>query len=539
MSDIDQWAEDSLRLFTHPELPDDDESPGQPLRATQWASSGVANALTTESPQVSASVSRVGRQGGSQADDQSAMADQTDAEDVEDEDTLTEPAWSGYLEPAPAGEHLHAVLAIVRHHCDAAECHSRAADGTRARTSESLRIHHRQLSATVCLAAKCLLRGAPSFRVPMRTEALKGKRTRYTDPLLTPNLRTAIQLLISEGFIMQTANATRPRSWRFDAGQASKQEGRQATYAAGPRLAPLLGNVQLVDIRRAPGDEIILLKSKRDDLGVAELIDYKRSPAHVSAARAELVELNAFRAVADIGCTGSPARFDVSDRHTRRRWTRASWYCGGRHWGGFWQTMRKAERLNLLRIDGEPVLGIDYVGTIVTLAYAAVGQQLPDGDPYEFTLVDRSGAVVETTRKQRKTFFIAAMNGAKEWPRELRQQFRHRISWRRTVECMAKAHPHVAVFFTADRGQELAHTEANVMAAVLKKLRLEGVVALDMFDCVLVKRSAAEAATAAMLEEFQRVAGQPARVSVERPEDHPMRSATAQPTESATAPWDF
>ena len=89
------------------------------------------------------------------------------------------------------------------------------------------------------------------------------------------------------------------------------------------------------------------------------------------------------------------------------------------------------------------------------------------------------------------------MNSATEWPRDLREQFRHRISWRRTVDCLKKAHPLIAVYFDADKGQELACTEANIMAAVLKSLRLQGVVALDMFDCVLVKQSALDVARAA------------------------------------------
>jgi hypothetical protein len=41
-----------------------------------------------------------------------------------------------------------------------------------------------------------------------------------------------------------------------------------------------------------------------------------------------------------------------------------------------------------------------------------------------------------------------------------------------------------------------------------------------MFDCVLVKRSALAQGKLAMLEEFERIAGKPARVTVEEPRDH-------------------
>jgi hypothetical protein len=207
---------------------------------------------------------------------------------------------------------------------------------------------------------------------------------------------------------------------------------------------------------------VILLKSKKDDLRPGVLVDYKRTPAHIAEARLDVQALNAYRAEANIRCLASLSRIDPSDRHSKRRWTRSSWYCGGRHWGGFWQTMRKEERLNLILIDDEPVVSIDFSATIATLAYAAVGQAAPAGDLYDLKLLDKHGTQVETDRKTRKTIFIAAMNGAKDWPKEFRKTLRSRISWLRVRNCLKRAHPAIAVYFDADKGQELANTEANI-----------------------------------------------------------------------------
>lgn len=444
---------------------------------------------------------------------------ETATDDADEPEIDPRPRVNGYDAPREDAAELRTAIANTTALADGAEALARSRTGQRQRARDDRERHRAQIGAIVIAAAKALQRGC-DFRIPLRNTVLKGKRTRYSDPVLSPNLRTVTQLLLSEGFIVKTQDAERPISLPI-----GFSPGRAAGYSAGPRLAPLLSDVSLTDICRIAGDEVILLKSRRDEVsGVSDLIDYKdkATPAHINEARRELIELNAFRERADIQCLGSPARFDVSDRHSRRRWTRGSWDCGGRHWGGFWQTMRKAERLNLIEIEGEPVTGIDYVGTVVTLAYAAMGLQLPEGDPYAFTLVDKNGAAVETTRKQRKVIFIASMNGAKDWLSEMRAEFRHRISWRRTVDCLKERHAAIAWYFDADRGQQLAATEANIMAAVLKALRLQGVVALDMFDCVLVKRSALAVAREVMLSEFQRIAGQPARVSVEEPESYPL-----------------
>lgn len=526
MTDQDAFFAALAKELTKPDVPDDWQPPTAPPRRRLPDTSGPPLGVITETTGPARQV--VSQTFGPARDLVSAVSEQSEAEDFEDEDTELRPCWDAYLRPAdPTGE-LQSAITAVQFHLDRAEVR------VRARRPKDAALRAEQIAATVCSLAKALQRGGLSLRIPMR-DGLLERKSRYKSPLQTAALRTVVHQLVEEGFMTRTEDAERPRSY----GAGLKFRGSQAGYKSSLRLATLLQGVSLSDIARLAGDEIVLLRSKRDEAGLTELVEYTRTPSHVSAARAELVELNAFRAAADIECLGSPERFDVSDRNSRRRWTRSSWYCGGRHWGGFWQTMRKAERLNLIRIDGEPVVGIDYTGTIVTLAYAAVGQRLPEGDPYAFPLADRDGREVSSTRKQRKTIFIAAMNGAKEWPRELRALFRTRISWQRTLACLKQAHPRIAVYFDADKGQDLAFTEANIMASVLKALRARGVVALDMFDCVLVKGSAVEQAREVMLQEFHRIAGMRARVTLERPEDHPMVHAVPASADKLAAAADF
>jgi hypothetical protein len=435
-------------------------------------------------------------------------------EDSEPDDDDTVPAWCPWLRAAPAAADLRGAVAHVQHHLRAAERRQRA------RTSKSLDVFNQTVEALVCHLTRELMRGAGPVRVSSAHDTL-GRPGRYKSPLETKQLPKILRRMCAEEFLYMSRQAERPQSWTVD-GKVLRSPGRQAAYSAGPKLASLVASVDARDIVRVPGDEVILLKGKWDGSSTPELVEYQRAPAEVSTYRAEVRSINAFREHADIRWLGDPRTVDVFNRHSRRRFTRARWDSGGRLWSGFWQTLSKAERLNLVKIDGEDVVGIDYVGTILTLAYARVGHAIGDADPYYFDIVDRNGAVVPTTRKQRKQITAARLNGAKDWPRELRSQFRSRCSWRHVIDSLKRAHPLIADLFDADIGQAIAFTESTIMVAVLGRLCGLGIVALDVHDCVIVKRSSAEGARQVMLEEFQRIAGVPARVTIETAAVHPL-----------------
>jgi hypothetical protein len=440
-------------------------------------------------------------------------------EDSEPDDSDEVPAWCPWLRAAPNAVDLQGAIGHVQHHLLAAENSNPEFRRARARKQRDASVFNQTVEALVCHLTREMLRGAGPIRLSADNNAL-GRPSRYKSELETKQLPTILRLMCAEEFLFMYRQAERPQSWKFD-GKTLRSPGRQAAYAAGPKLAALVAGVDARDVVRVPGDEVILLKGKWDSSTTPELVEYQRAPAEVSTYRTEVQAINAFRQHANIRWTGDPRTVDVFDRHTRRRFTRARWDNGGRLWSGFWQTLTKAERLSLVKIDDEDVVGIDYVGTILTLAYARVGHTIGDADPYYFD-IDRDGRVVPTTRKQRKQITAARLNGSKDWPRELRAQFRSRCSWLHVINSLKRAHPKIADLFDADIGQAIAFTESTIMAAVLGRLCAAGIVALDVHDCVIVKRSAADVARQVMLEEFQRIAGVPARVTIETAAVHPL-----------------
>lgn len=463
---------------------------------------------TLAAPAVATAVTAVG-----QRPDTVSTTD-AEAEDADREDGCATPAWCPYLRAA--SEEMRNLVSRVQQHL------LRAEHRQRARRPGDLEVFNLTVEALVCCAVRQMLRGAGPIRVGADNNKLRV-RNQYKSPLESTQLPTILALMVQEEFLYMHAAAERPRTH----GASLHSPGRQAEYSMGHRLAALAGDALHSDVLRTHGDEVILLKGRKDDHKAPELVEYQRAPAIVSQYREDVRALNEFRQRANIRWVGDPKLADVNNRHTVRRFTRGRWDCGGRHWSGFWQSLPKSLRLNLLRIDDEPVIGVDFAATVPTLAYARAGLPLPEGDLYEFTLVDREGREVPTTRKVRKRLFNALINGAKDWPRGLREQYRRRVSWRWVVDALNKAHPALAGTFAADIGQELAFMESAIMAAVLKELRLRGVVALDIHDCVVVKQSAADVATEVMLAQFQRVAGVPAKVNLERPEDYPMRATAA------------
>jgi hypothetical protein len=86
------------------------------------------------------------------------------------------------------------------------------------------------------------------------------------------------------------------------------------------------------------------------------------------------------------------------------------WYALGGT-GGVYQQMSKADRLGLA-INGEAVAEIDIKASHLSIMHGLLGQELPDGDPYEVPGVPRDVA---------KTWIVASLGTGRaitSWPRK-------------------------------------------------------------------------------------------------------------------------
>jgi hypothetical protein len=416
------------------------------------------------------------------------------------------PAWSPWLHAH--GTTLQAVVRDVIEQALKAEAVLPKFKRARARRSPDKVIFDAIIDSLVSHVVYEHLRGAGPVSVNLSKSVLgSGRTNRYVSPLQSEQLPKIIKLMGSPdlGFLKVIPGM---KATAFT-------EGRLTRISAGPRLVSRLEGVTLDDIARKPGEEVVLMKSDRDDqTGQANLINYPDN-TFADEARAEVRCINAHLAAADIEYTGTSALFDERKRHLVRRFTRAQWGCGGRLWGGFWDSpMTKAERLANIRISGERVVSVDFSSMVVRLAYAYAGAIPPAGDLYEITLKATDGASVVLPRGTVKKIVAARLNGAKDWPEELRG---HRgLPWRAVVASLKEAHELIADVFDRDLGQELAFTESQILVSALLRLVDEGVTALPLHDCVMVAESDEAAAIAAMLNSFQFHARQPGCVAIER-----------------------
>jgi hypothetical protein len=283
-------------------------------------------------------------------------------------------------------------------------------------------------------------------------------------------------------------------------------------------LVALVGHagIEASDVARLEGEEVILLKGVKDeDTGYADLVDYPDEQIEANGFRDEVRRINEQLLAADIDYTGAATHVDTSARRLVRRFTRAHWGNGGRLWRGFWQDLKNADRLANLRINGERVASIDFKAMILSIAYAYVGAAIPPRDLYKITFTNTSGAPVAIPRDDVKKIVAARLNGAKDWPEELRE-YRAGLLWVAVVASLKAAHPPVADIFDRDLGQTFAFTESEILVDALLTLVSKDVPALPVHDCLVVAESDADTATQAMLAAFTFHTSQSGRVSIER-----------------------
>jgi hypothetical protein len=114
-----------------------------------------------------------------------------------------------------------------------------------------------------------------------------------------------------------------------------------------------------------------------------------------------------------------------------------------------------------------------------------------------------------------KKLVAARLNGAKEWPEELREH-RPGLPWARVVEALKVAHPALAELFDRDIGQELAFTESEVLVDAMLRLNEQGIAALPVHDCIVVAEGTAADAEAIYLESFHYHTHHHGRLTIER-----------------------
>jgi hypothetical protein len=433
------------------------------------------------------------------------------------------PRWCPWL--YAIGPRLQAIVAEVTEQALAAE--ERLGLRKRARRPADLAVFMRTVGSLISHAVYEAIRGAGPVRLSLSNRDLRC-HSRYLSDLHSKQLPGIVRLLSSAGYLSVTEGQP----------ETPFSPGRQTRVAATPRLLSMIDGVGADDIARSEGEELVLLRCDRteeDEAGRPELKEYDDTE-DTNAYRAEVRELNAWLASADVTYTGSDSLVDPRKRYLQRRFTRGDvkFGNGGRLYGGFWIPFHKGDRVTDIRINGEEVVEIDFSATFLQLAYAYARTEPPEGDLYQITFSDTSGATVDVPRDLIKSALSARFNGAKGWPDDCRKDHPESVKvlpWRRFVDCAKAAHPAIALFMDRDCGQEFTFTESEILIDALLAMKRQDVVALPVHDCIVVPASAEVAGVSAMLEAFRFHTGNEGRLKVKRAEHATVTSIALSPAE--------
>jgi hypothetical protein len=255
--------------------------------------------------------------------------------------------------------------------------------------------------------------------------------------------------------------------------------------------------------------ETIRLRDERGDL-----IDYKDT-AQTVAMRRDLESLN--RAMAQVRLDlpgegvvieGNLIRVDgavirMTDTPVLYRvFSRGKWTCGGRIY--CWVQNLPSNRRADLRINGEPVVELDYQSLHPRMLYAKRGQSL-DFDPYDVAEFDRSlskRALLVAFNARHLGQAVAALLASTSrdgtaWP----------LDWpttRRLVDAVIARNPVIAADIGADVGITLMREDSEIALRVVKACAKIDVVCLPVHDSFIVQARHEAVLREIMDEEMER-----------------------------------
>jgi hypothetical protein len=337
-----------------------------------------------------------------------------------------------------------------------------------------------------------------------RSHAAMWSRGRYHTPVYGQHFLDILDLLAKLKLVSEIT-----KGYRYSR-TASQPTTVRATQTLTRHLP--LGMTGWADFCREQEQELIVLKPAKDDTGSAHPIDYKDT-ARTAKWRREVRAINAWLAAAPIAIIENGHRTIYLDnggqpiepyrRTLRRIFNNDDWNAGGRLFGGFWMTMERPQRFELIRIAGEEVANVDYSSLFPRLAYARARVEQPDGDLYD---VLGDGACRDGW-KALINAMLFAMKPLGGWPTDAREELPQGMKLRDAVQAIKRKHAPIAKLFERGLGFQLMRHESDLLVSVVTALFKDGVTALPLHDSVLVAQSHAAMAKGFMEQEFKHRTG--------------------------------
>jgi hypothetical protein len=183
---------------------------------------------------------------------------------------------------------------------------------------------------------------------------------------------------------------------------------------------------------------------------------------------------------------------------------------GGRPTGGFWSTLSSKSRVSDVLINGEPVVSLDYGQCGIRIAYGMLGEQPPPGDLYCIPGLERF-------REGVKKVLIAQFFSPKELGRRPQGSAKHlprHSSLREIEELILRHHGPLRPMFYSGVGMAIQCTEGHILVRCLLTLMERRIVALPVYDCLVVPHSAVEETRQVMLDCFREISGVDGHVAI-------------------------
>ncbi len=274
------------------------------------------------------------------------------------------------------------------------------------------------------------------------------------------------------------------------------QRGLQSTFRARAALAEIVSAAGQVDrLQPAQPRETVWLRERHS----GDLRDYRDTRA-TEAMRRTLDEINCAVATAHVEppATGPIVRIFNDD-----------WRKGGRFYAlgeGTWQTMR-GEARRRLKIDGHPVVELDFRSMHPALLYAEAGAPMP-ADCYALPPWPRPLVKLALLVLLNATTEISAQR-AIAWAGEMADIARPgtQAAFREAaaiVTNLKRLHAPIARHFGRDVGMRLMAKDAAIAESVMAMMLAQGIVALPIHDSFLVAAPHKTALETAMIEAARR-----------------------------------
>lgn len=183
-----------------------------------------------------------------------------------------------------------------------------------------------------------------------------------------------------------------------------------------------------------------------------------------------------------------------------RTFNRESFEKGGRFYRGWWQGIPSKYR-RYITINGQPTVEIDYKSLSVSLAYAQVGLEKPDGEGYLFEGVHR---------KSVKRLFNRAFNMSSDRAPDPRDYYPlpEGETYRTVMEKLLEKHQPISGLFFSEVGLYLQYKDSVIAETIMLKLLEEDVVCLPIHDSFLVTRDSLDKLKQVMKSSYTSVTGQ-------------------------------